>query len=79
MIEPQVLSVVRTAESDAAEVAEPSACSAAGYTRKLLSCHAGERQLGFLRRPSADTMRLHINLVHLLAPLSAVFVRSFQA
>ncbi|WP_224032558.1 hypothetical protein [Paraburkholderia caribensis] len=45
----------------------------------LLASQARECQFGFLRRPAANTMRLHIDLVHLHALLSAVVVCPFQA
>jgi len=41
--------------------------------------HARERQISLLRRPSAHAVRLHLDLMHLFALLSAVLVRALQA
>lgn len=42
------------------------------------SRYARECQIDLLRRPSANAVRLHVDLVHLFALLSAVLVRALQ-
>ena len=44
-----------------------------------LSGDARERQLGFLRRPAANAVRLHVDLMHLPALLPAVVIGALQA
>jgi hypothetical protein len=61
------------------EIAGDSAYRLRVLLQSLLGRHARERQLCLLRRPSTNAVRLHVNLMHLLALAGAVFIRPFEA
>lgn len=44
----------------------------------MLPGRTRERQFRLLRRPTAHAVRLHVDLMHLLALTAAVFIRTLQ-